>query len=335
MNFILYLLLFFPIALCQNDQQHYFENERAMFNVSKDELPFNYSEFSSKQIDYFPTCDGIVNVLKSKNDKLNVSHSVPDKTIYGNDFIIKGINYVWRFAGWEREIHHDEEYWFYNNTKSDNVVVYFHGINSLDGIENMYALNQLKQNASVYFSIYKQTFLLDHAYEHSLSEHIDNVNLFINGLNNVALVGNSFGSVRITMLCKRYDCSKCSKLILTDPISINLPYAQMLKHIMYGVFFQHKSTTERRNIITVNALRYNKLYTIFEQKINWYEWSIDTPFIEKYKDTLVLVIGDNDNLLSIDKTSYALTKLCRVIYTNTRHGMVLATTFLSQIQLNP
>lgn len=333
MIFILYLLMLFQLISCQNDQQRYFENERVLFNVSKDELPFNYSEYSTKPIDYFSTTESMILVLKSKNDKLLQMQPKPDKVIFGNDYILKGINHIWKIAGWKYEIHNNEEYWFYNNTKSDNVVVYFHGINGLDGIENMYILNQLKQNASVYFPIFRKSFLLDHSHGHSITEHVDNVKLFTDGLSKYALVGNSLGSARITIMCKRHDCSKCSKIVLTDPVGLNLPYSQMLKHIIYGVYFKHKSTAVRQKIVTVYALGYKKFYDNIETQFNWYEFSIDTPFLKKYKDTLVLVIGENDSLLSVDKTSYALTKLCRVIYINTRHGMVLFTNVLNQIEL--
>ncbi len=332
--FLFYLFMLFQIILCQNDQQKYFEHERAMFNVSNDELPFNYSEYSSKSIDYFPTNGTTMSFLKSKNDKLELMQPRPDKVIFGSDYILQGVNYIWQLAGWKHEIHHNEEYWVYNNSKTDNVVVYFHGINGLNGIENIYVLNQIKQNASVYFPMFRKSFLLDRSEGNSITEHVDNVKLFIDAqLSKYALVGNSLGSARITILCKRHDCSKCSKIVLTDPIGVNLPYSQMLKHIIYGVYFQHKSTIERQKIVTVHALRYKKFYINVETQMNWYEFSIDSHFMEKYKDTLVLVIGNHDKLVSVDKTSYAMTKLCKVLYIDTRHGMVLATNLFRQLEL--
>ena len=46
---------------------------------------------------------------------------------------------------------------------------------------------------------------------------------------------------------------------------------------------------------------------------NWYEYTIDTPFLQKHKHNLVLVIGDKDTLISVDKTSFAITSISILI----------------------
>lgn len=326
------------IYTCLSNQTDYFERERTMFNVPNYEKPFNYTEYTTQTIDHFPTnTSNFVDFMRSKSDVLELATPTPNKRIFGNDFIIKQTPRIWRWLGWQHQIHYDEEYWFYNNTKSDNVVFFLHGINGIDGLENMYLLNQLKQNASIYFSIYKPAFLLDHSYNRSYSDHIDNVMRFLDEFrekeDRLVLVGNSYGSIRLTTLCKRCDCSKYSKIILTDPLHINLPYSAIYKHIIYGVFFEHPTSSWRRQIATIRALRSEKQTAHFENNLNWLEWTIDTQFMEKYKHNLILVIGLRDNLISVNKDCIALTQLCRVIYTDTRHGMVLFTRFLEKINL--
>lgn len=338
MRILLFALFIYTcVSFSFFNQNDYFEREREMFNVPSYEKPFNYTEYISKPIDYFPyNKPNFVDFIRSNTDKLELSSPTPNKRVFGNDFIIKQTHRFWRLLGWQYQIHHDEEYWFYNNTKSDNIVFFLHGINGIDGLENIFLLNQLKQNASVYFSIYKPSFLLDHPYNRSYSDHINNIIRFLDEYNDkgkVALVGNSYGSIRLTTLCKRCDCSKYSKIILTDPLHINLPYSSVYKNIVYGVFFEHPTSEWRRKIATIQVLRTEKQTTHFEINLNWFEWTIDTPFMDKYKHNLVLVIGEKDNLISVDKNCRALTELNCVIYTNTRHGMLLFTRFLDQINI--
>jgi hypothetical protein len=52
-----------------------------------------------------------------------------------------------------------------------------------------------------------------------------------------------------------------------------------------------------------------------------------------YRNNLVLIMGDYDKFVRVNKTSYALTQLCRVIYTPTRHGMVLLSNVLDSVTM--
>jgi hypothetical protein len=320
------------------NQMDYFERERTMFNVPIYEKPFNYTEYTTQTIDLFPTnTTRFVDFMRSRTDKLDLAKTTPNKRFFFNDFVVKQTPRIWKFLGWQYQIHYNEEYWFYNNTNSDNVVFFLHGINGMDGLENMYLLNQLKRNASIYFSVYNPSFLLDHYYNRSYSNHIDNIIRFLDEYKHkkhrVAFVGNSYGSIRLTTLCKRIDCSDYNKIILTDPLHINLPYSAIYKHIIYGVFFEHPTSSWRRKIATIHVLGTEKQTAHFENNLNWFEWSIDTQFMNQYKHNLILVIGEKDNLISVDKECHALTRLCKVIYTNTRHGMVLFSRFLDKINL--
>jgi hypothetical protein len=61
--------------------------------------------------------------------------------------------------------------------------------------------------------------------------------------------------------------------------------------------------------------------------MDWYEWSIDSPMIRRFADKIVLVIGLRDRFIVLNHDSPVL-KLCRVIYTDTRHGMCIFSDFL-------
>lgn len=319
-----------------SNKNDYYETERILFNVPSYELPFNYTEITTQQVPHFPEDETFIGYMHSIADKVKHADPINDQRIWGNDFFINQTPRIWRLLGWQYQIHYDEEYWFYNNTRSENTVFFLHGINGLDGLENMFILNQLTRNASVYFSVHKSAFLLHHPYEHSFSDHMDNVIQFVKTFPNkekIAFVGNSYGSIRLTTLCRRMDCSNYSQIILTDPLHINMPYSECAKHIIYGVFFDNDSSAWRRRITTINLLRTNKQFSFLVENINIKEWTIDTQFMNKYKHNLVLVIGLKDNMISVDRESPAMTQLCRVIYTNTHHGMVLFTRFLDQINL--
>jgi hypothetical protein len=330
------LFIYNCLSFSFTNQMDYFENERIMFHVPKYEKPYNYTEITTKRIDQFPLDETFVTYMQSIADKVNHMEATKDTPIIGNNYLIRIASGIWRWLGWQHQTHYDEEYWFYNNTKTNNTVFFFHGINGMDGLENTLLLNQLKRNASIYFPIHKQAFLLHHPCDKSFSDHIDNIIQFVKTFQNketIAFVGNSYGSIRATTICRRIDCSGLSKIILTDPLHVNLPYSEMAKHVLYGVFLEHESSSWRTKFTTVRALRSNKQRSSLERNFNIKEWTMDTPFMEKYKHNLILVIGLKDNLISVDKDSYAMTQLCKVIYTNTIHGMVLFSRFLDRIKV--
>jgi hypothetical protein len=316
------------------NQQQYFENEKLLFNVDKRETPFAHDEYSSSQIDCFPTnAKDFVPFLLSKNDKLdvipyNISETVP------TSYVSTIAPYVWRLLGWSHRVYYDEEYWVYENNRSDNVVFYFHGLNAFDGLDNLYTLYQLTYHATVYFPIYKHIYITTHEYNHSFSEHVDNVFKFIDTITrNVSLVGHSFGSVRAASMCNRYDCSRFSRIVLLDPLNINAPFSLNFKQLLFGIFLQHNTTAELNELTFIKVMRTDKQRMHVINNYNWLEWSIDTVFLKKYKHNLVLVVSDNDHLLYIDKTSIALTELSNVIYTTTVHGLIILTRTISQIRL--
>jgi hypothetical protein len=323
---------------CNNtlQQKEYMENERRLFNVPEYELPFNYSEVTTDTIDYFPTAclyngtivrqDTLPRFLLSRVNKFPKNYDRRDRLGFLDKTITTTVNVLWSFLGWKRETHYNEEYWVYKNEHSNHSVVYLHGINKMDGFENMYLLTQLTNNATVYFSIYKPSFLSKQEYKHTYSEHIDNLRLFLNTLTNVSLYGHSYGSIRATTLCKRYDCSSYNKIVLLDPLSINTPYSQIHKHLLFGLFVNHEErTASSGSLFTIMSLNSHKQYNHMIDHLDWYEWTVDTVFMERYRDILTLVISDNDNLITVDKTSYALTNICKVVYTNTSHGLVIFT----------
>jgi hypothetical protein len=120
---------------------------------------------------------------------------------------------------------------------------------------------------------------------------------------------------------------------MTDAINTNVPFSIFPK-LMYGVFQKNNLTTFfDSSSITIKTLKRKKHYNHFLQNLDWYEWSIDSQFMEYYKHNLVLVIGDYDMLITVNKTSYAMTQLCEVIYTKTEHGLVLFSNVLNQIKI--
>lgn len=330
---------------CNQSQTEYFQHEMDMFSIDSNEIPFDFKRYSNANVVYFPTSCINENVqieypyfthvladyyVKKFEQPLTTSTYLPSTLI--NSFT----NYIWNFMGYTLETHSGELYWHYANKNTDNIVVFFHGINAMNGIENIYLLNQLKKNSSIYVSVYQTTFVTEYLYNHTYSQHINNVISFLNTKNgkDLTLIGNSYGSIRITTMCKRYNCSKINKIILTDPVNLNFPFSSLFKHVVHGVFVNTNYTKKYRKSTTVKVLRQTKQYYHIYNNLDWYEWSLDTIFMEHYKHNLILVIGNYDALLTVNSHSKALTEICRVIYTNTSHGLVLFTDFLKYIELD-
>lgn len=326
---------------CNESQTLYFETERELFGVASHETPvFNKGDFEGVQ--YVPTtCIG-ESCVETKTAKYlynYIDKPIPPIKMIHIPFVTPLLNVVtdvvWKMTGWKKQTHHDEQYWYYENPNRDNVVVYFHGLNGMNALENMYLLRHLTSQSSVYVSLYPNTFVQRNSYNHTYSEHINNVIDFLKynlSGKTIALVGNSYGSIRITTLCKRYDCLQMSKIVLTDAINVNVPF-QIFKVLLYGVFLENEQTAIYNNSITVQTLKHEKHYNHFLQNLDWYEWTIDTHFMDYYRNNLVLIIGDYDKFVRVNKTSYAMTQLCRVIYTPTRHGMVLFSNVLDGITI--
>jgi hypothetical protein len=328
---------------CNSSQTSYFKNERILFGLDDTIEPFE-SNYLTKNISYFPTSciddnnaishyPGSIHFIKQylyeQVEPIHINRYIPGSVIgMISDFI-------WSRMGYIKVSYNSEQFWYLENKHASDIVLFFHGINVANGLENLYLLNKLSRNNSIYVSIYQPSFIVDYFYYNTTySQHIDNIISFIKtelSDKSVSLIGNSYGSIRVTTLCKRYDCSGMSNIILTDPVNLNFPYSKIFVSLFHGVFSQSNLTETYRMISTVNLLRDEKQYSHMENNFDWYEWTLDTPFMNYYKDILTLVIGKYDDLLSVDESSYAMTKICRVIYTNTLHGFVLFTDFLDDI----
>ena len=327
-------------------QYEYLETERWMFGVSPDVSPFDGETLFPNQTLFMPSA------CRNDNDEYTpptVSNCQfiaqnthlellpPTNRYTGMDkYAMYATDFVWRMLGWRKQIVDGEHYWFLENPDTDNIVFYLHGINGVNGLENMLLLWRLSRNASVYFSVYSPVFYLgaNYEYHHTYSHHIDNLNKFIlSKEGEYDIVGNSYGTIRATTLCKRYPetCDKSRNIIMTDPLNLNVPYFRMFHSALYGVFFPHPVWTPKyRKSTTFQTLLLSKYYKGLWNDMDWYEWSIDSPMIRRFADKIVLVIGLRDRFIVLNHDSPVL-KLCRVIYTDTRHGMCIFSNFLGSI----
>lgn len=329
---------------CNESQHLYFETERDLFGIAHNETPF-FNKGDIEGVHYIPTtCIGTGENTCVETKSAEYLYNLLDKPLppgkmlhipFATQLLTLATDVVWKMSGWKKQSYYDEQYWYYENLTTDNIVVYFHGLNGMNALENMYLLRHLTSEASVYMSLYPNTLVQRNSYNHTYSDHINNVIKFMsNDLSGktVALVGNSYGSIRLTTLCKRYDCSHISKIVLTDAINVNVPF-YVFKILLYGLFVENEQTGIYNKSITIQTLKYEKHYHHFLNNVDWYEWSIDTHFMDYYHNNLVLIIGEYDKLIRVNKTSYAMTQLCDVIYTQTRHGMVLFSNVLDGIKM--
>lgn len=332
---------------CGESQKKYLENERKQFGIDQNEIAFFGK--NGFNINYIPTsCVNENNTITYLPNSASFTYKLlpnvmpPVKSVEFplKSYIYKSLDFatdiIWKLAGFTFENNYNEKYWYYKNKKTDKISLYFHGLNGMNGIENLYLIKQLMKQSSVYVSIYPNTFIQNNNnYNHTYSEHINNLIYFIKDrlqYKQFAIVANSYGSIRVTTICKRYDCSNISKIVMTDAINTNVPFSIFPKFV-YSIFQKSNLSSNFDSSITIKTLRREKHYNHFLQNLDWYEWNIDSQFMEYYKHNLVVVIGDYDMLITVNKTSYAMTQLCEVIYTKTEHGMVLFSNVLNQIKL--
>ena len=329
---------------CNMSQAQYFGNERIAFGVDERQTPFENSYYGN--ISHFPTTcindDGIVvrrtdvgRFIQESVDIDKRERPVHNLRFFPSRLLNHITNGIWHVMGFSLIEYQNETFWYYENPNTNNTIMFFHGINAMNGIENLYLLQPLKSESSIYVSIYSPTFIGDYFYNNTYSQHITNIIAFIENVltdKRITILGNSYGSIRSTSLCKQYDCSGMSSIILTDPVNINFPFSKIFACIFHGAIVRTDQTEEYRQLVTVQVMRKTKHFVHAMHNLDWFEWTIDTAFMQKYKNNLILVIGTNDELMSLNATSVAMTQICRVIYTNTKHGFVLFTKFMNQIQ---
>ena len=325
------------------EQHEYFENERRLFDVAHDRSPFD-TDYMFTMTQFQPTTcvenDTINRISEGstpfimENTQLEQQEPLYRFPLF-DSLIWKTTDWLWRLSGWTKIIENGEHYWYYPNDSTDRTVFYLHGVNAVNGFENIVLLRKLARHASVYFSVYSPVlyFDADYGYSHTYSDHIDNVAMFISDHKSTMndIIGNSYGTIRITTMCKRYPdlCDAMDHIVLTDPLNINLPFSKLLDACLYGIFFNHPDKTPiYHESMTINTLRLERHYMHIYSNMDWYEWSLDSVLMKRFAHNMVLVIGDQDDLIDINRESLAL-KTSRVIYTH--HGMVIFTDFMDQV----
>ena len=341
---------------CDNaiQQQEYFEQERIAFGIEADVKPFDFTGIGIHNVTYYPaTCRTNSNELRYVGVNTNLdnifqfaihssSHprNIPTKS--SKPTIINRIgkkitDSIFWYAGFTQVIFNGEYFWYYQHPTSNNTVFYLHGISYTNGVENLHMLSKLKNHSNVFVSIFSPAFTTDFSYNHTVSQHIINLNDFINQQSGTkSLVGNSYGSLRTSVLCRRYPetCDQFNHIVLTDPLTINTPFSAIQKLLVNCVLFDNsKQSYCSNNALLVKTLKREKIITFIQNNFDWIDATIDTHFMNRFSKSLTLVIGTQDGSIQVNQTSYAMTELCRVIYTNTRHGMVLFTNVLDQIDM--
>jgi hypothetical protein len=352
---MIWLLAFSLFVLCQSinpfylpcdniqAQQEYFERERKLFAIGDAKQPFNLTNIIPDHEPYFPmTCkndDGTYRKPKLSHveylcNHTNLALKYPlNRFTMLDDTFNWAINQVWKLTSWQRVHLFGEDYMFYQNTNTNDTVFFLHGINVMNGLENLYLLNDITKRANVYILIYHPILFFDRTpYTHTYDETIDNLHTMMRNTVTSAqyqIIANSFGTIQITTLCKRYPslCLQMTDIILTDPVLVNYPFSKTSDIVTYGVFMNHP-LYDIHNFIT-DKLRIKKYYDIVHTQADWYEWSIDSLFIRTFTKQLVLVIGKYDSL--IDGKHSPILDECRVIYTETVHGMVLFDNFMESL----
>ena len=339
---------------CDNitQQQLYFESERIAFGV--DDIPLDFTRINIQNVThYYPmTCrensthiryvgidtpyDNVFQYLLKTSENERFPPIKSNRYEFIDRIVSTTTDSIFVYAGFEKVTYNGEQFWHYKHLTSNNTVFYLHGINLMNGIENLYTIYKIMKKSNVIISVFTPSLIMKSEYNHTLNEHLTNLNTFILQINGtISLFGNSYGSLRTVVLCKRYPdtCDKFTSIVLTDPLTINAPFSMLQKCIVNCVFYDIHMQYCYDNKLILTTIRQQKIIEYIRDNLDWYEVSIDTRFMQRFSKSLTLVIGNYDKIINVNKTSYAMTKLCNVIYINTPHGLVLFTNVIDRIEL--
>jgi hypothetical protein len=165
---------------------------------------------------------------------------------------------IWSWTGWEYQMMHDEYFYVKKHPTSKNIIFFLHGINVMNGVENIPFLGSVYTNSTIYVLAYDPQFVFagGKVIQNSLWSHINNLKNIISTIIEtsvdqtsvdqtsvasrpmITIIGTSYGTLRVVSLCKRFPnlCDMMDNIILFDPITINLPFSTLWDYVHDGVY---------------------------------------------------------------------------------------------------
>ena len=341
-------------------QRAFYVNERVEFGISDEKQPFN-GVFDEINYGNYPIRYSINNDPKNqtftdepRNSFMQILYDIkPDKNLTKLPLlhpitmnIIKPFtDAIFKLSGWSHRTYVPPNYT--NETEPlqmrtkrrhhipdapdapKEVIYYLHGLNPLNGIENIQFVGQLSEHLDVNIIMNQNLLCNNHLTNESFSSHLSSIIQFINNdfndpknkYTDYHLIGDSYGSIRLAILARSnpelFDSAK--SIVWVDPLSINLPYSPTFVRVWECVF--NSCSGVQDPIITL--MNHDSQWTFLYNEIDMYDWSIDSNLLYRYADKCSVIIGLNDIYIDMNQTSPVAMNSCKFHYTDDVHGAVL------------
>jgi pimeloyl-ACP methyl ester carboxylesterase len=211
--------------------------------------------------------------------------------------------------------------------RPDKPVIYFlHGLNPLNGLENIHFLGRLAEYVDVKIILHDPTLCNSHRTNETMVDHIHGVAEFIrddiarNQYTDYHLVGDSYGSIRLAVLYRHFPelLNSANTIVIVDPLTINLAFSPTIDRIWNCVF----QTCDILDAV-IGVLNDRDQYDFLLNNLDVYQWAIDSEMLRRYKDTMHVIIGRNDRYIAIDESSPIIHTTGTYHFTDDVHGGVL------------
>jgi len=183
-------------------------------------------------------------------------------------------------------------------------------------------------NAHIFTSDYR-TNITSHL---NLLPYIDIIEKAHTESDSVSVVGESFGTIYLTLLTKQFPDTfeKVRRIIWIDPITLNIPFSGLVDYILTNM---HLESVPMKNASSyfgididhnidpvVGLINNENIYRTIHDNANWLDWSLDSKALEFYSDKCMIVISQYEHLFSYNVSAPIMKSTCSVVVTPYFHG---------------
>jgi len=288
--------------------------------------PMSYWDEASHTMDSRYLEHYVDNIYRKPISKYTMlSPMARDITGYVTDAVI-------RILGWTRGTYtsssHPEplDLLTVDSADTTETIYYFHGLNPLNGLENLQFLAGVSHVMNVHIIKNHDTLCNNHMTNMSMNQHLALAHEYM--MHDIAtrnvtayhLVGDSYGSIRMTAMSRLYPDTfdAATTIVWVDPLTMNLPYSPTFTRLWECVF---KTCDTYDSVTTI--LNDRDQYQFLRNNLDMYMWSLDSHTLRKYADKCHVLIGSRDKYVRLNTESPIATTSCKFHITDDAHGGVL------------
>ena len=213
-----------------------------------------------------------------------------------------------------------------DNVHTTETIYYFHGLNPLNGLENLQFLAGVSNHMNVRIVKNNDILCNSHLTNLTMNQHLELAHEYMKhdiakrNVSKYHLVGDSYGSIRITAMSRMYPAlfDDAATITWLDPLTLNLPYSNTFTRLWGCVFH----TCDTYDSVTA-ILNDRDQYLFLRNNLDLYTWSLDSHTLRRYADKCHVMIGSRDPYVRLNMDSPIATTSCKFHVTDDAHGGVL------------